>query len=63
MPYAIEGYGFVYNKDIFEAAGIDASKLKTYDEAYDFAFGMNYSGVISDKRTDRYGRKKEMLDR
>ena len=31
--------------------------------SYDFAFGMNYSGVISDKRTDRYGRKKEMLDR
>ena len=31
MPYAIEGYGFVYNKDIFEASGIDASKLKTYD--------------------------------
>lgn len=38
MPIAIEGYGFVYNKEIFEAAGIDASKLKTFDEI-DKAFG------------------------
>lgn len=38
MPLAIEGYGFVYNKEIFEAAGIDASSLKTYDEI-DQAFG------------------------
>ena len=29
MPMAIEGYGFVYNKEIFEAAGIDAASLKT----------------------------------
>ena len=32
MPIAIEGYGFIYNKDIFEAAGIDASALSTYDD-------------------------------
>lgn len=32
MPIAIEGYGFVYNKEIFEAAGIDAASLTTYDE-------------------------------
>lgn len=32
MPIAIEGYGFVYNKEIFESAGIDATKLTTYDE-------------------------------
>ena len=25
--------------------------------AYDFAYGMNYSGVISDERTKEYGRK------
>jgi beta-glucosidase len=24
------------------------------DHAYDFAFGMNWSGVICDKRTQRY---------
>lgn len=38
MPLAIEGYGFVYNTEIFEAAGIDAASLKTYDDI-DKAFG------------------------
>lgn len=27
--------------------------------SYDFAYGMNYSGVIADERTARYGRKKQ----
>ncbi len=31
LPFAIEGYGFMYNKRIFEAAGIDASKINSYD--------------------------------
>lgn len=30
MPYSIEGYGFVYNKAIFETAGIDTAALSTY---------------------------------
>lgn len=30
MPFAVEGYGFVYNKGIFEAAGIDAKSIKDY---------------------------------
>lgn len=30
LPYAIEGYGFAYNKAIFEAAGIDASTVKDF---------------------------------
>ncbi|MCI9058542.1 MAG: extracellular solute-binding protein [Lachnospiraceae bacterium] len=38
MPLAIEGYGFVYNKEIFEAAGIDVAALKTYEDI-DKAFG------------------------
>lgn len=37
LPLAIEGYGLVYNKKIFEAAGIDASTLTSYD-AIDKAF-------------------------
>ena len=37
LPLAIEGYGLIYNKKIFEAAGIDASTLTTYD-AIDKAF-------------------------
>ena len=27
--------------------------------SYDFAYGMNYSGVIADERTARYGREKQ----
>lgn len=30
LPFNIEGYGFVYNKGIFEAAGIDAGKIVDY---------------------------------
>ena len=30
MPLAQEGYGFIYNKEIFKKAGIDASKISTY---------------------------------
>lgn len=30
LPFAVEGYGFVYNKGIFEAAGIDAKGIKDY---------------------------------
>jgi raffinose/stachyose/melibiose transport system substrate-binding protein len=30
FPFALEGYGFIYNKDIFTKAGIDAAKIKTY---------------------------------
>ena len=31
LPFNIEGYGFVYNKRIFEAAGIDAKSITSYD--------------------------------
>ncbi|MBF4692534.1 ABC transporter substrate-binding protein [Fusibacter ferrireducens] len=37
LPVNIEGYGIAYNKAIFSAAGIDASKLTSYD-AIDQAF-------------------------
>lgn len=30
LPFALEGYGFIYNKGIFEAAGIDAKGIKDY---------------------------------
>ncbi|MDF2614491.1 MAG: sugar transporter substrate-binding protein [Clostridia bacterium] len=32
LPMTIEGYGFIYNKAIFEAAGIDLEAAKTYEE-------------------------------
>ena len=31
MPFNQEGYGFIYNKTIFEKAGIDAGKINSYD--------------------------------
>lgn len=31
FPYAVEGYGITYNKDILEAAGIDPATLTNYD--------------------------------
>lgn len=30
MPFNQEGYGFIYNKNIFKKAGIDPSTIKTY---------------------------------
>ncbi len=32
LPYNIEGYGLAYNKAIFEAAGVDASSIDTFDK-------------------------------
>lgn len=37
IPIAVEGYGLIYNKAIFEAAGIDPATLTSY-EAMDTAF-------------------------
>ncbi|MCU9615029.1 ABC transporter substrate-binding protein [Caldibacillus lycopersici] len=31
LPFNQEGYGFIYNKKVFEKAGIDPSTLTTYD--------------------------------
>ena len=31
LPYGIEGYGFIYNKEIFAAANIDIQSLNTYE--------------------------------
>ena len=37
FPYAVEGYGITYNKDILEAAGVDPASLVNYN-AYKQAF-------------------------
>ena len=31
FPYAVEGYGITYNKNILDAAGVDPSSLTSYD--------------------------------
>lgn len=53
LPLSVEGYGLVYNKEIFEAAGIDASQLTTY-EAIDKAFANLQEQIDSGKLKDRY---------
>jgi len=30
LPVGLEGYGFIYNKEIFTKAGLDATKIKSY---------------------------------
>ena len=30
MPFDLEGYGFIYNKNVFKKAGIDPASIKTY---------------------------------
>ncbi len=32
QPYNIEGYGLIYNKDMFDIAGIDAAEIKTLSD-------------------------------
>lgn len=53
MPFAIEGYGFIYNKRIFEAAGIDATKLKTFDEI-DAAFSQLKAKIDAGELKDQF---------
>lgn len=53
LPLSVEGYGLVYNTEIFETAGIDASKLTTYD-AIDEAFADLQDQIDSGKLADQY---------
>jgi raffinose/stachyose/melibiose transport system substrate-binding protein len=46
MPFNQEGYGLIYNKDIFTKAGIDASKIKTYADLEAAA------GTLNSKKKD-----------
>lgn len=31
LPMAVEGFGLVYNKDLFQKAGVDASSITSMD--------------------------------
>ncbi|MGI6156412.1 MAG: ABC transporter substrate-binding protein [Enterococcus lemanii] len=46
LPYNIEGYGVVYNKEIFAKAGIDATQIKTLDDLESAA------KVLEDKKAE-----------
>lgn len=41
LPFNVEGYGVLYNKKIFEEAGIDATKITTLDALEDAAKTLN----------------------
>lgn len=53
LPLAVEGYGLIYNKKIFEAAGIDVSTLTTYD-AIDQAFSDLQSQIDAGTLADQF---------
>lgn len=53
IPVSVEGYGLVYNKEIFKDAGIDASTLTSYD-AIDEAFANLQEQIDSGKLKDKY---------
>lgn len=53
LPYSIEGYGYVYNKKIFEAAGIDGETLKSYEDI-DAAFTKLKTMIDNGELKDQY---------
>lgn len=53
LPIALEGYGIVYNKEIFETAGIDVSTLTSY-EAMDEAFAALQAKIDAGELKDKY---------
>lgn len=53
LPLAVEGYGLIYNKKIFKAAGIDASTLTSYD-AINQAFADLQSQIDSGALADQF---------
>lgn len=53
MPFAVESYGLIYNKEIFKDAGIDASKINSYD-SLEAAVKKLDSEIKSGKLKDKY---------
>lgn len=52
LPFNIEGYGLIYNKGIFEAAGIDAAAIKDFaslEAAVKALDGKIKAGALKDK--------------
>ena len=53
LPVSIEGYGLAYNREVFEAAGIDCSTLTSYD-AIDKAFATLQQKIDNGELKDKY---------
>ena len=55
MPFNIEGYGFVYNKQIFADAGIDAASINSFD-SLESAMAALDAKIQSGELKDKYPR-------
>ncbi len=53
LPYAIEGYGLVYNKAIFEACGLNSNSIDTYQELED-AFKIIQENIDSGELAEQF---------
>lgn len=53
MPMAVEGYGVIYNKAIFEAAGVDVTQVKDLD-SMDKAFAALDAKIKSGELKDKF---------
>ena len=60
-PAALQGYGFIYNKRIFEAAGIDASTLTSYD-AIDSAFAKLQKMIDDGELADQFPQLEAVIE-
>ena len=53
LPYAIEGFGLIYNKAIFEDAGVDISTLNSFN-GIEAAFAKVKEGIDSGALNEKY---------
>ncbi len=53
MPFAVEGYGLAYNKEIFETAGVDVTSIKDL-ASMDAAFAALDAKIKSGELKDKY---------
>lgn len=53
MPYAIEGFGFVINREIFETAGVDVTTMNSF-EGIENAFKKVQEGIKDGSLKEKY---------
>lgn len=53
LPQAVEGYGFIYNKEIFEAAGVDIASCLSVED-FDAAFGALKEKIDAGELADQF---------
>lgn len=53
MPFAVEGYGYVYNTEIFKDAGIDVTQIKDF-ESMDKAFAELDAKIKAGELKEKY---------